>query len=52
MTSSFPPTNPKELWCYAFNSMKITCLHDYCPEHCNMCDMIKAMVMRTNGMLR
>jgi hypothetical protein len=43
MSSSFS-TTPKELWCFACNSMKIT--------HCNMCDMIKAMVMRTNGMLR
>ena len=47
--SSF--TAPKEVWCFACNSIKITCLHDCCPEHCDMCDRIKAILMRTNGLL-
>ena len=51
MSSSSFPSTPKELWCFACSSMKVTCLHDCCPEHCNMCDRIKAIVMRTNGPL-
>ena len=51
MTSSFPPTNSKELWCFACNSIKITCIHDNCPAHCNMCDRIKSILMRTNGIV-
>jgi len=50
MSSSFSP-HPKELWCFACNSVKTTCLHDNCPEHCDMCDRIKAIVMRTNGLV-
>ena len=49
MSSSFPNTSPKELWCFACNSMKVTCLHDCCREHCDMCDRIKAILMKTNG---
>jgi hypothetical protein len=46
-----PPAAPKELWCFACNSMKIVCLHENCAEYCDMCDRIKAIVMRTNGPL-
>src|SRR5919202_3819112 len=49
MSSSFFSTTPKELWCFACNSMKITCLHECCPEHCNMCDRIKAYENKGNG---
>jgi hypothetical protein len=42
--SSFS-TSPKELWCFACNSVKLTCLHDSCPEHCDMCDRIKAIAI-------
>jgi hypothetical protein len=48
-SSSFP--TPKEVWCFACNSMKITCLHDCCPEHCNMCYRIKAILTRTTGIV-
>jgi hypothetical protein len=50
-SSSLPPTTPKELWCFACNSIKITCLHNCSPEHCNMCDRIKAILIRTNGLV-
>ena len=49
ISSSFFPSTPKELWCFACNSVKITCLHDCCPEHCNTCDRIKAIVMARRG---
>ena len=48
MLSLFSNTSPKEL-CFSCSSMKVTCLHDCCPEHCDMCDRIKAILMKTNG---
>ncbi len=29
--------------------MKVTYLHDCCPEHCDMRNRIKAILMKTNG---
>ena len=37
----------KEVWCLVCTS-KDKGLHDCCREHCNMCDGIKAIFVRTN----
>lgn len=38
----------KELWCFNCNSMRIVCLHDSCPEHCDLCLRIKAIIMKSS----
>jgi hypothetical protein len=40
--------NPKELWCFNCDSMRIVCLHDSCPEHCDLCLRIKAIIMESS----
>jgi hypothetical protein len=39
---------PKELWCFNCDSMRIVCLHDSCPEHCDLCLRIKAIIMKSS----
>ena len=31
----------KQIWCFNCNSMRNVCIHDSCPEHCDLCFRIK-----------
>ena len=47
--SYLPSSNNNELWCFSCNCLKVVCLHDCCPLHCDLCLRIKAVVMKSSS---
>ena len=37
----------KNLWCFNCNSVRVVCIHDECPEHCDMCTRIKEIASKS-----
>ena len=38
----------KELWCFNCNCVKTVCLHNSCPDHCDLCDRIKEIAIKSS----
>ena len=46
MDSCSPPS--KELWCFNCNCIKGVCLHNECPQHCDMCIRIRELAIKSS----